>query len=611
MARRGTVGTWLAALFALGLVSCGAAGRREVEPGPLALAPPAPAPIAPPAPPPVRPQSVVLWVHVDQPDALIDVLGVSSSPTWSDIARYAEVVDMRQPIDVMLVAHGGRVHDIEPAVRLHFKDAKFLFALVSTDFRLREDGDRVYASSRRSNGDADPTTKDDEWECDFLRGSDAAVCGTPKAVEAVADWSKPGPVPPVAAAPTPLFRVNAYGQALLPLVSDIFGGTRIGAGGSGELATFLADVDRFAFEVASVGDQLHATALWRMRSQGSRAARDLLTPPSTATMPEVFHRVVEESGTAVFLPGGAAMPRWIAEVLRQSQPLGLTTARVDGRPDPPGILGSFVREPAVIGWGVRLDRAKTALGAARTAKDQDRALRALDDALEPQLVYALTAPLASVEQAMRALAAQSPASPAASPGSAPAYTVRAAGARFGLPKGSFVLEEKSIDWMKRLGAASGAAGPPPVHASYTLFADAFDGVLGVTCAAEELCADAYRRLTAKAARPHSEDVLFRRPGVIAAGWASSSTGVQSVNRIMLKTATTPVSPDVLANIERDLLAPRFKLPFVVTTTNDGAGGTVTAEMRGSRDAFRAAFDQGLLGSSWGIARVLMMLFGGP
>ena len=590
------MGSWLAALLALGVVSCGAPGRREVEPGPLALAPPAPAPIAPPAAPPVRPQSVVLWVHVDQPDALVDVLGLSSSPTWSEIARYAEVVDMRQPIDVMLVAHGGKVHDIEPAVRLHFKDAKALFALVSTDFRLREDGDRVYASSKRSNGDADATNKDDEWECDFLRGSDAAVCGSPRAVGAVADWSKPGPGPPTAAS-TPLFRVNVYGQALLPLVGDIFAGTRISATGSGELAAFLGDAERFAIEVASDGEQLHAMALWRLRSQASRAARDLLAPPSTATMPEVFHRVVQESGTAVFLPGGAAMPRWIAEILRQSQPLGMATARVDGRSDPPGVLGSFVSSPAVIGWGVRLDRARTALGPARTAKNQERALRALDDALEPQLVYALTAPLASVEQAKRALAAQSPSSPAATPGSAPVYTVRPAGARFGLPKGSFVLEEKSIDWMKRLGAASGAAGPPPVHANYTLFADAFDGVLGVTCAAEELCADTYRRLTAKVGPPQAEAALFHRSGVIAAGWASSSTGVQPVNRIMLKTATTPVSPDVLANIERDLLAPRFKLPFVVTTTTEGAGGTVTAEMRGSRDAFRAAFDQGLFGSS--------------
>lgn len=601
----------LATLLALGIVSCGAAGRRDVEPGPLALAPPARAPVAPPPAPPVRPQSVALWVHVDQPDVLLDVLGVSSSSTWSEVARYAELVDTRQPVDVMLVARGDKIHDIEPAVRVHFKDPKALFALVSTEFRLREEGDRVFASSRRTSSDVDSPNKDDEWECDFLRGSDAAVCGSPKAVEAVADWSKPGPVPPPAVARAPIIRVHAYGQALLPLVGDIFGGTRIGGSGNGGLATFLADAERFSIEVASDGDQLHATALWRLRSQASRPARDLLSPPSTAIMPEVFHRVVRESGTAVFLPGGAAMPRWIAEILRQSQPLGRATARADGTPDPPGILGSFVAAPAVIGWGVRLDRARTALGAARVAKDQEKALRALDDALEPQLVYALTAPLASVERAMRGLAAQSPPRPTVSPGSAPVYTVRPASARLGLPKRSFVLEERSIDWMKRAGAPSGAAGPPQIRALYTLFASAFDGVVGVTCPVEELCADAYRRLTGTAASPPAESDIFQRPGVLAAGWASSSIGVQPVNRIMLKTATAPVSPDVLANIERDLLVPRFKLPFVITTTTEGAGGTVSAEMRGSRDAFRAALDQGLLGNSWGIARVLMMLFGGP
>ena len=541
---------------------------------------------------------------------LLEVVGLTSGAAWTEMAPYAELVDMAQPIDVILVAQGGKVHDVEPAVRLHIKDAKALFALASKDFRLREEGDRVLARSRRTGGDADAPSGEDEWECDFVRGSDAAVCGSPRAVAAVADWSKVDPAPPPAVGRAPIIRVNVYGEALLPLVADVFGGTKLGARDGGDLAAFLADAERFSFELASEGDQLQAIALGRLRTQASRPAQDLLAAPNSATMPEVFHRVVQESGTAVFVPGGGAMPKWIAEIVRQSPPLGSTTARTEGERDPAGALGSFIGSPAVIGYGLRLDRARTALGSARLAKDQEKAIRALDDALEPQLVYALAAPIASVERAMRAVAvSSSTAAPAVSQHMtlAPARSVRLASPRLGLPKGSFVVEERGVDWMRRAGMPTAAA---PIHATYTLFASAFDGVLGVTCAAEELCAETYRRLTAKAASSRFESELFQRAGLVVAGWVSSSTGVQQVNRIMLKTAVPPVSPDVLANVERDLLAPRFKLPFVVTTAKEGSGGTVTAEMRGSRDAFRAAVDQGLLGSSWGIARVLMMLFGG-
>lgn len=557
---------------------------------------------------------MALWAHVDHPDVLLDVIGLTSSSGWREIAPYVELVDTRQPVDLILVAEGGTTHDVEPAVRLHFKDAKALFALFSTEFRLREEGDRVFARPRRADADAsgaskDDASKDDAWVCDFFRGADAAVCGTPKAVGAVAEWSKPGPAPPPAIGRAPMLRVNAYAEALVPLVGDVFRGTKLGVNGGGDLAAFLSDAERFSFELGESGDRLTATAAWLLRSQVSRPAQDLLAPSNTAAMPDVFHRVVQETGTAVFVPGGGAMPRWIAELVRQMQSPG-ATAPPDGKPDPAGVLGSFVASPAVIGYGVRVDRARTAVGTARTARDAEKAVRMLDDALEPELVYALAAPIASVERAMRAVAAGSPRS-APSASGAPTLVVRAASPRLRLPKGAFVLEEKRIDWIRRAGAGSGRVPSPPVRTTYTLFAGAFDGVLGITCPAEELCADTYARLTSKAASARFDDELFERSGIVAAGWASSSAGVQQVNRIMLKTAALPLPPEVLANVERDLLAPRFALPFVVTTTREGAGGTITGEMRGSRDAFRAALDQGVLGSSWSIARALMIVFGGP
>ncbi len=463
----------------------------------------------------------------------------------------------------------------------------------------------MFARPRRP-ADADTPDEGDEWMCDFVHGSDAAVCGAPKAVSAVAEWSKPGPAPPPPVGRAPLLRVDAYADGLLPLLGDVFRGTKVGANDSGDLAAFLADVERFSFELAADGDQLQATALARLRSQLSRPARDMLAAPNAAALPEVFHRVVQESGTAVFVPGGGVMPRFVAELVRQSRAL-TAAVRPDTSADAASVIGSFVTSPAVIGYGVRADRARAAVASARIAKDGEKAIRALDDAIEPQLVYALAAPVASVERAMHDVAAHS--APEPSLGGARALAIRPTSTKLALPKGSFVVEEKGIDWTRR-AAPKPSSATAPIRATYTLFATAFDGTLGITCAVEELCADTYRRLTAKTSNARFDNDLFQRSGLVAAGWASSSTGVQQVNRITLKTSAVPVSPDVLANIERDLLAPRHKLPFVVTTTREGSAGTITAETRGSRDAFRAAVDQGLLGSSWAIARMLFILFGG-
>ena len=47
-----------------------------------------------------RPDSVGLWVHLDDPDALLDFAGLANSPEWaSEAAPWLELVDTRQPVD--------------------------------------------------------------------------------------------------------------------------------------------------------------------------------------------------------------------------------------------------------------------------------------------------------------------------------------------------------------------------------------------------------------------------------------------------------------------------------------------------------------------------------
>src|SRR5881394_3605551 len=115
---------WVVGVFAAACVACG--GPQTQKPPDLGtLSIPTPPPVPPKPNTPValtRPEGVLGWVHVDDPDSILDLLGVTSQSLTSnnmlhEIITYFESVDFRQPIDVVVVATGKSRRDVEVATK--------------------------------------------------------------------------------------------------------------------------------------------------------------------------------------------------------------------------------------------------------------------------------------------------------------------------------------------------------------------------------------------------------------------------------------------------------------------------------------------------------------
>jgi hypothetical protein len=655
------------------VASCGGSGNAVRAPDTaITLTPPTPpAPAAKPDAP-KRPKNVAVWAHVEQPDVLLDLVGLTSSSASSssqafaqEIGPYLEAIDLRQPIDGVLLSTGGRIKDVEPAFRAHFRDSRALIQLMQKEFRLREDGDRIYARSKRGgSGGGDDEKGEDEFACEIARGSDVAVCGTPKGVDAVASWLLPGPTPPTdlssGARGGSIARLVVFSEPVRELALDTFdGGGRKhrrdhgenpNAGPVGDLAAFLNDCDRLAVELSADPNTkaLSLEAFLKLKSTESRIARELATSPNDtkgAAPPSEFTRLAQDTAMSVYLPGGGSLPKWISEMLKHSYEG--STKDAAKRDAAAKAIGDVFAKSSMIGLGVRVDRAKTALAAARASKDIDKGLRVLDDALESQLVFSLSTPAAALETAFRDVQASAPplsGGPSTFGGGPPPakYAIRPAPKNANLPKGSFIVEERSLDWMRFTppppptggkGAAP-AVSTTPIKVVYTLFAERdTTTTIGANCLAEDVCVETVKKaliaktLAAAAASASSApnvspstEPLFQKQGLVAGGYIPSSIEISPMTRMGIRSYMTgaPLPTDALANIERDLAVPRVHIPFAVTLTKEGGSGTGTGgslikvEMRGPKDSFRSIFDPhgGAFSSSWVIIPLVMAAFAG-
>lgn len=644
---------------------CGGAGNAVRAPDtPLTLTPPAPPTPSTKPDAPGRPTDVAVWAHVAQPDALFDLLGLASSSSSSsqafaaEIGPYLEAIDLRQPVDGVLLSSGDHVRDLEPAFRAHFRDSRALIRVLEREFRLREEGDRIYARSKRGGdgaGAEDDEKGKDEFACEIARGSDVAVCGSPKGVDAVARWLLPGPTPSTVPS-SAIARLIVFSEPVRELALDMFDGERKRRGrkhprgdhdrggespsAAGDLAAFLSDCDRLAVELSvdPSSKQLTLEGLLKLKSTDSRIARELVASPNDtkgAAPPDAFTRLTQDTAMSVYLPGGGSLPKWVREMLKHTYEG--STRDAAKRDAAAKAIGDVFAGPSMLGLGVRVDRAKTALATARTArtaKDIERGLRALDDALESQLVFSLSTPIAPLEGAFRDVHASAPplTGSASTFGGGPApakYVLRAAPRSAGLPKGSFVVEQRSLDWLRftpppSTGNAPAGAPATPVKVVYTLFAERdATTTIGASCLVEEMCVETVKKaltpntlVTTKTSlvSPATEP-LFQQKGLVAGGYIPSSIEISPMTRMGIRSYMpgTPLPTDALANIERDLGVPRVHVPFALTLTKDaGSGALLKVEMRGPRDDFRSVFDPhgGAFSSSWVLIPLVVAAFAG-
>lgn len=623
MARRGS---GLLLVLATTALSCGGSPPVRTPDRTLAIAPAPPVaaratePLAP-----KRPDTVAAWLHIDDPDALLDLLGAvgpqAQQQTWSqEILPFLEALDLQRPVDGVLVALGGK-HDVEPVVRVHLRDARGLVDRLAGELEVREDGDRIHVRDKHDHDEENEDGKSkDLFVCDFTgSGRDVAVCGTAKGVDAVIDWLRTDPSPRdedgvATTSGAPLARFIGYGEGARKMFKKELDGDR---GGDSEVRAVLADARLLSFVLVRDGKRLGLSGTLKLDAARSDFTRDLVEPPNAGGVPAAFDRVSQDTSAAVFVPGGGAVPKWMAELVASSEPTyGVPDATKERVNAAAKALGEAFKKPAVLGYGVRLDKARGALASVRAAtKDQEKAVRALEDALEPQMTYALSLDVATAEKLMRELGAawtavsQEHERQSAGSGSVyphPKFAVRPAPAKWGLPKGSFFFDETKADWV-HVASTPGGGTAPKTKTEYTLHVQ--DGALvwGITCVDEKVCVEGAKKILGSGAPAKREpDELFQRKGILCAGYFSSLMGALSLHHHTLANASGPALADALAEIERDLAAPRMVLPFVLTTAKAGDGGTLSFEIRGERDAFRILGEHvGISGSS--VFSLLMML----
>ncbi len=601
------------------LVACGAPPAPQApELGSLTIAPPSAAAVKTSGPvAPSRPDGVIAWLRLDDLDGLLDLFGVSSRTLAArqlpaDALAMFEAIELHRPVDVVVVAAGRDRRDLQIAARFGLRDPKGFFDAVGKHHEVVEAGDLVHVRERSKPPAPDGETEeeaDDLFVCELAgAGGERATCGTPKAMDAVAEWLRTAPEPraddSVRSGSGPaLARAVVYGDALRRVVRSR--GATPGDADDRSLLALLDDVDSISLDVAHEEQEKDGLALAmgvRLRSTSSAIARELLASPHAQAPGEPFFRMWQDTSTVLFTPGGGSLPKWTAE-LADSMEASFDAPTKGQEPSAAAkAIGKALETPVSIGYGIRADQAKTALAAVRAAKEPDKAMQALERALDAYLVYSVAAQPAAAERALRDIASSwttaSEAREKKHHSSFPPtrYAVRAAPPKLGLPKGSFLFDITRPDWSPAGGGGKKTKTEHIVHVPVG------GGTWGLTCGDEKSCAEGAKRLVSSAPAVKRElHPLFRRQGLVLAGYVSSLVGAFAMHRASLVGSTGGVPSDVLAEIEHDLASPRLELPFVLTTVRHHDGGTVAFEIRGERDAFKVLGEHAGFGGTAGVA----------
>lgn len=617
--------------LALAVTSCGGPpAPREPDLGSLSIAPPAPtaktsAPVAL-----ARPENVLAWIRVDDFDGILDLTGVNAqslaaNPMLSEILPYYETIEPHRPIDVIVLATGKRAKDVEVAARFGLRDAKGFFRAVSKHYDLSEQGDRVLIRKQARTPKAGEEEEEPEGEvvmvCELAgTAAERATCGSQAAMDSVAEWLRAGPEPRAEDSVRTgkggsMGRAVLYGGALRKVLA-----ANVPRRDDATEKTFfdlLEDVDVVSMDLAREDKELSFVFGTRLRSTTSTIAKQMLSKPNDEKPGDPFFRIWQNGSAVLFVPGGGALPAW-ATWFTDSLASREAPHHGDASADPSNAakaVGKVLEKPVTIGYGVRLDQAKTALAAVRAAKDPDKAMTALERALEPYLVYSVSVEPAAAERALKDVAASWTSSSEdvskkyGSSYPSTRHAVRTAPSKLGLPKGSFFFDTTSPDWRHSAGGPAGMK----TKTEHIVHVPIGNATWGVTCPDEKTCAEAAKKLLAPAAAnapKRSLDPLFERKGIAFAGYLSSLVGAFTMHRVSLGSPSGGVPNDVLTEIEHDLASPRLELPFVVTTEKHGDGGNVAFEMRGERDAVRMIGEHAGLGGGSGLGilvYVAMML----
>lgn len=445
------------------LAACGGPPPKSPDGGTLAIAPanrenPAAAQRA------KRPDDLAMWVHVEDPDAILDLSGMRATLTMltavggSDVARWAAVIDLTKPMDAVVTASkpvlGGKKKpkkkrptdesedtsndpDLQVATRIRVKDVAVVVELLGKEFDTRTEGGRVHLVKKARHqpeedtddgtgatsppAEPEPKDDDDELVCDFggvKSGPEYAVCGTAAGVANAGPWLRTGPRPPdeerarSGTKGSEIARIVSYTAPLRPLLDQLEAKHKAKAAANAasssavkeatETAMYemFRDVSAVTLELAKDGDNLAFASGIRFARRNGAITRGLFDKTSGVSPTDAFYRIAEDASGSVFLPGGGP----ISGAARWVWTSALDESEPADRARLASKTATFERlfeRPFEAGYGIDVPRARAALSGVRASKDPKKAAVALDHALEGYETARIGADVASVEALVR------------------------------------------------------------------------------------------------------------------------------------------------------------------------------------------------------------------
>ncbi len=445
------------------LVACGGPPARTPDGSALAIAP-AHREDAAAAQRPKRPDDLAMWVHVEDPDAIVDLSGMRATLTMltavggSDMARWAAVIDLTKPMDAIVTADkpvlGAKKKakrkrptddaedtsndpDFQVAARVRVKDVAVVLELLGKEYDTRTEGGRVHLVKKArhaveedtddgSSGGPPPAEtrekdEDDELVCDFggvKSGPEYAVCGTAAGVASAGPWLRTGPKPPdeerarAGGKGSEIARLVSYAAPLLPFIEQLEAKQKAKVAASGatpsalkeasEAAMYamLRDVSAMTLELAKDEGDLTFASGIRFARRDAAITRGLFEKTSGVTPTDAFYRIAEDASGSVFLPGGGP----ISGAARWVWTSVLDEAESADRARLASRTATVERlfeRPFEAGYGIDVPRARAALSGVRASKDPKKAAAALGRALEGYETARIGADVASVEALVR------------------------------------------------------------------------------------------------------------------------------------------------------------------------------------------------------------------
>jgi hypothetical protein len=625
------------ALYALS--ACGGPAPNAPVAAKIAPAQSASAPAPEPPPPPrstARPATVAAWLHVEKSQAWASALGLTNGNADSDInkglAAADAVLDLKRPIDAGLMFLPDDDWDL--AAALPIRDKAAFLTLLKNEMDVTEQKSRFIFTPKKSDKDKDDGTTDGRKSGDGdgkkkKKGLDdkklacaivdanpgagpTAICGTEHGLDELEPWLRSAPKPAQGD-----IAIEVYMEPLRksfiegvdkPSKDGIFDPSTPApdpdaarkeaeqkAKINENLKAFVTELDTFGFSANLDGNAMAFGLRASFHATETPWVKPIFLAPASIDQPDLLFRLGENASAAMFSQGGGPLPELLSSIDVYSELSGPDHDKANA------VISSIkqiLMKPYGFAYGIDIPRVTKSVADLKTAKDPEKAKKALAQAIDGYGVMAFSTDVGSVEKLLRQLDALDavdnrvkgkPADP-----NEAKTTIRAAAPALKLPKGSFFLDEsKMVD-----GKTPKAPKKKEVKTKALLFGDDKYAYAVFSLSDDRAYADAAKEILARKPSPKSLDPLLTRPGMLLGGQVTSLVGAFGSHEYALKLPSKLDAQEratIVADLEKDLAAPRYPVPFALTATKNGAGGVVSFDVKGERAAFTTIFEHAFEG----------------